>query len=78
MREEKLRGDRRWIPVTERLPEVWRDAESKGMIDYLIFMPDFGVSVGNYGALFKQWFYMGIPVNVTHWMPLPEAPEVEE
>lgn len=75
---KKLRSDRRWIPVTERLPEVWRNDETAELVNYMIYSPDFGVDIGNYHAKAKKWFCMALPCTVTHWMPLPEPPEVEE
>lgn len=77
----KLAGDaaveRDWIPVTERLPELWRNDETAELMNYMIYSPDFGVDIGNYHAKAKKWLCMALPCTVTHWMPLPEAPEVE-
>lgn len=77
---EKLRNGRRWIPVTERLPDKWQEAETREMINYLIFGADFGVDVGSYHAPSKRWICLCLPVQVTHWMPLPPSPggSVEE
>ena len=75
---EKLRGQvPRWIPVDERLPEVWRNDETAELVNYMIYSPDFGVDIGNYHAKAKKWLCMALPCTVTHWMPLPEPPEVE-
>lgn len=75
---EKLRGQvPRWIPVEERLPEVWRNDETAELVNYMIYSPDFGVDIGNYHAKAKKWLCMALPCTVTHWMPLPEPPEVE-
>ena len=70
--------ERRWIPVTERLPEVWRNDETAELVNYMIYSPDFGVDIGNYHAKAKKWLCMALPCTVTHWMPLPEPPEVEK
>lgn len=67
----------RWIPVEERLPEVWRNDETAELVNYMICSPDFGVDIGNYHAKAKKWLCMALPCTVTHWMPLPEGPEVE-
>ena len=73
-----LRGQvPRWIPVTERLPEVWRNDETAELVNYMICSPDFGVDIGNYHAKAKKWLCMALPCTVTHWMPLPEPPEVK-
>ena len=69
--------ERRWIPVTERLPEVWRNDETAELVNYMICSPDFGVDIGNYHAKAKKWLCMALPCTVTHWMPLPDAPEKE-
>ena len=74
---EKLRGQLpRWIPVTERLPDVWRNDETAELVNYMIYSPDFGVDIGNYHAKAKKWLCMALPCTVTHWMPLPSGPEV--
>ena len=69
----------RWISVEERLPEHWHmDDKDRTLINYLVYSPDYGVDVGNYIKPAKRWVCMGLPMNVTHWMPLPEPPEVNE
>lgn len=65
----------RWIPVTERLPEKWRESDGETLVNYMIFSPDFGVDVGNFHAKAQRWLCMGLPAAVTHWMPLPEPPK---
>ena len=66
----------RWISVEERLPEHWHmDDKDRTLINYLVYSPDYGVDVGNYIKPAKRWVCMGLPMNVTHWMPLPEPPE---
>lgn len=75
---EKLRGQLpRWIPVEERLPEVWRNDETAELVNYMIYSPDFGVDIGNYHAKAKKWLCMALPCTVTHWAPLPEPPKEE-
>lgn len=67
--------ERRWIPVDERLPE---DPVQK----VLIFVPhthgnivDVGRYLGADGWVLEGWY---LTQNaVTHWMPLPTDPEVE-
>lgn len=36
-----------------------------------------GTNHGNYMKPADKWLCMGIPCNVAHWMPLPEAPMEE-
>lgn len=63
-----------WISVEDRLPEAWIN-EDDVLVNYMIYSPDFGVDIGSYHAQAKRWVCMGLPCPVTHWMPLPEAPE---
>ena len=64
-----------WISVEDRLPEVWINEEDNVLVNYMIYSPDFGVDIGSYHAKAQRWVCMGLPCPVTHWMPLPEAPE---
>lgn len=64
-----------WISVKERLPEVWSTNDGT-MVNYLVYMPEYGVDVGNYARPANIWVCMGLPCEVTHWMPLPEPPVV--
>ena len=68
--------ERRWIPVEERLPE---DPVKK----VLVFVPhthgnivDSGRYLGSDGWVLDGWYLT--QTAVTHWMPLPEPPEVED
>ena len=63
-----------WINVEDRLPEAWIN-EDGVLVNYMICSPDFGVDIGSYHAKAKRWVCMGLPCTVTHWMPLPGAPE---
>lgn len=74
-REIEALRQAKWVPVTERLPEVWRNDETAELVNYMIYSPDFGVDIGNYHAKAKKWFCMALPCTVTHWAPLPPAPE---
>lgn len=68
----------RWISVEERLPENWQNPDGETFVNYMIYSPDFGVDIGNFHAKAKRWICMGLPAVVTHWKPLPEAPEEDE
>jgi hypothetical protein len=70
-----LRDAGRWIPVSERLPEknepVCVSCGGK-------------VTVGTYSPMMDDWWALVLPAtgvqptdSVTHWMPLPEPPEVK-
>ena len=68
----ELEAERRWIPVSERLPEdgevVWLwDGNNLGMGYYLIFS---GCFMDRDTPLRR--------IKPTHWMSLPTPPEVEE
>ena len=61
-----LREKTRWISVTEKTPEY--------DMPQLALNADRDALIANYayGEWFDTW---GQDVEVTHWMPLPEAPE---
>lgn len=63
-----------WIDANSRPPEAWK-AEDGNLVNYLVYMPEYGVDVGNYLQPAKTWVCMGIPCEVTHWKPLPEPPK---
>lgn len=70
--------ERRWIPVEERLPE---DRSDVLVVAY--WHERWGVYMGWCAPERAQWsVHIGIgnrnDVAVTHWMPLPEPPEVEK
>lgn len=69
--------ERRWIPVTERLPE---DRSDVLVVAY--WHERWGVYMGWCAPERVAWsVHIGIgdrsDIAVTHWMPLPEPPEVE-
>ncbi len=77
-----LEQAQRWIPCSERLPEVRErlDSPLKTPCGHEVLPLNISVPVIYYdgnsaksGAL--NWFDGGAPVNgVTHWMPLPGRP----
>lgn len=80
---EKLRGQvPRWIPVEERLPELQNWGASTvvlGLIKSenapsLNKLHDLTLCVCYDNGI---WSMPGRYVAITHWMPLPEPPEVE-
>lgn len=58
-------------------PKEWKGA-GEYHINYMVYCPEFGVDVGNYVEPAQRWVVMGLPVPVTHWQPLPEAPQKKE
>lgn len=69
--------ERRWIPVEERLPE---DRSDVLVVAY--WHERWGVYMGWCAPERAAWsVHIGIgdrsDIAVTHWMPLPEPPEVE-
>ena len=76
---ERLRAERRWIPVEEQWPKHGSDvlvAYKAG--EYLLLgVGEFdGTTVNDEGVTVP--YFKGIHgFEVTHWMPLPEPPEVK-
>ena len=71
-----LREKPRWIPVAERLPE--RDVQVLGWYKdnpFSQYRP--GVVAWNGNGLVLVYAHRYV-TNVTHWMPLPDAPEEGE
>ena len=72
----KYRGKHRWIPVTERLPK-----ENGFYLCLYKHKASGGVAMDE-GLSILQWINNKWGINdiylVTHWMPLPDAPEGEE
>ena len=69
----ELREKQQWIPVTERMPE--RDIQVIGWYKdnpFSQYRPEVVAWNGNGWVFVYAHRYV---TNVTHWMPLPEAPE---
>ena len=66
----------RWIPVTEQLPEMRGDGfadaylVTDGHLGHLAYFVDGEWFFTENGEMKEPMFY-----DVTHWMPLPPAPE---
>jgi hypothetical protein len=68
-----LREQPRWISVEERLPETYyQDVLVYDEIDGCQF-----IAVLTYQGQWLVPHYEGYNFNITHWMPLPDAPGVE-
>ena len=75
-----LQEREKWVPVTERLPEI---SNSWGVSDVVLCIisdpsgyppPNPGLCIYLEGG---RWTCHGRIVRVTHWRPLPDGPEVE-
>jgi len=64
------RQDDKWIPVSERLPE---DLQS-----IIVFTKDRKTYIIRFLELYGREGFGSLSDIVTHWMPLPEPPEVKE
>lgn len=64
-----------WISA-KTPPEGWK-GEGGYLTNYYVYTPDYGVDIGSYIGAANRWLCMGMPCNVTHWMPLPEPPKEE-
>ena len=67
---EALKAERRWIPVSERLPE--EGEEVVVAVEGGFVYPD------TFDCVSEGILHFYDSCNVTHWMPLPEPPEVEK
>ena len=63
------RQDDKWIPVSERLPE---DLQS-----IIVFTKDRKTYIIRFLELYGREGFGSLSDIVTHWMPLPEPPEVK-
>lgn len=63
----------KWVPVTERLPEIWQDVltlSNYGKMSVDCVLAD--------GSWCSSWICRSDSGRkITHWMPLPEAPKGE-
>ena len=66
-------GERRWIPVTERLPEKNDQWVLCLCVSGAIEVLKFDYTMWNWDAQYPGRCYM--ENYVTHWMPLPEPPK---
>lgn len=60
-----IEGVEGWISVKDRRPERF--------IPVIAYHPDFGIFDAAYDG--REFYSIGSPVPVTHWMPLPEPPK---
>ena len=81
----------RWIPVTERLPELHdaeyldevtgeliRYKESKPIMIWLEKGGFMDIGVYEKSDAVDDFCYQGVPATVTYWHPLPEPPKEGE
>jgi hypothetical protein len=71
------RGEKmRWIPVSERLPD--RTMPPRDVLVYHDLGCGMFIDRAWYSYDKKRWCsVLGMKLKVTHWMPLPEPPEVD-
>ena len=78
----ELEEAQRWIPVSDRLPEdgvAVLVAFTENPKDIDILTAKYYKHYAGFGGLDNWWNIEGWHTgNVTHWMPLPEPPEVTE
>lgn len=60
----------KWVSVEERLPKKFSIV--------LAYDPDDGVGEADWDGCKFHWTETEAIASVTHWMPMPEPPEVEE
>ncbi|EBI0468624.1 DUF551 domain-containing protein [Salmonella enterica subsp. enterica serovar Mbandaka] len=67
-----------WVPCSERLPEETKEPDG-GATGYLVLYaegkePNGGFNVGVWNVTYLRQWWRGF---ITHWMPLPAAPQQE-
>ena len=73
----ELEEKQRWRVVADgELPEVYRDEDG----DFIPFIVCEGDGVHPFIAMYngRNWWAGIFVPDITHWMPLPELPEVQE
>lgn len=76
---EQLKREARWIPVTERLPDIGKD------VLVMVHWRDYSEDMMCYGRKYKtRWYLWNGELgellkgfDITHWMPLPDPPKEE-
>lgn len=67
--------NRRWIPVTERLPDPWEEVLVYSRYDFC----ETAMYLGIPGKWRVTWNHQMLEVDsITHWMPLPESPKEDD
>ena len=79
-RIEELEAERRWIPVSERKPELDKNSNEDGTINVLVY-------IKNYKRILDATYHPKMAVwnmpygwgdetdNITHWMLKPQPPQ---
>ena len=84
-RLKELEEKQRWIPVAERLPELYQECFVLVKMKYewekdYEYNVDSGCYVGEHGYIgnfntYNDWNEGQDDIQITHWMPLPEPPK---
>jgi hypothetical protein len=69
----KLKAERRWIPCTEQMPK-----DNEYVLVYCSADGFYNIDCLYDGSWLEAADYYEEDVIVTHWMPLPESPEVKD
>lgn len=59
----------RWIKCTERMPEL----DDDGLSERVLVVGPEKIIQQNF-LIYGEWVF---PMDITHWMPLPDMPEDE-
>lgn len=77
---DAIENQTEWISVKDRLPEVPKGRVAQVSRTVVCYCDD-GYVYGFYWYSKRKWLLESVygfrPINVTHWMPLPDPPDVE-
>jgi hypothetical protein len=72
---ERLREAQRWIPVSERLPELDPNFHGLSVDVWIAFNGQMAIGFCCQDGSYWQRHGNAAHLPVTHWMPLPESPK---
>ena len=72
------REKHRWIQVSERLPKDYRPVLIYAAMQGQVLMGVHISAIPQWSSAGYIYYHGGIYTSITHWMPLPQPPEVKD